>query len=201
MALPLPGQEQPVDTDVRIADNSVHLDTVTTPVRAVSPSHSVLVHGTPARAFQGEALMRRSIVLAALMGLFGLPTAHGQSIATVIGLRQAHLRYVADPKGDVGWLNKNQRHCRQFGLGGVGSLGPTFHPHFVLETDPMSSANHQLSAIDSADTPKGFRDADLSLFSIPLPWCKSGALKAQVVTNDGFRGLVTVPYGRCMPLA
>jgi predicted porin len=91
--------------------------------------------------------LKSTLILAALAGLLAVPVAHAQSSATLIGLSKAHLRYVTDPNSEHGWFSYDMPHCRRFGLGMMGDLGSRFHPHFVLDTDPMSSTDRRFGAM------------------------------------------------------
>jgi hypothetical protein len=118
--------------------------------------------------------LKRTLFIAAAVWLLQVPTANAQSSSTVIGLRLAHLRYVADPTGELGWLSGNERHCRQFGLGMTSDFGPAFQPYFVLKADSMSATGRQFDAMASMRARTKSGDADLPLFSMPpLPWCKA----------------------------
>jgi len=145
---------------------------VTTLAPAISPSRTALRAARPSRATHGERLLKSTLILAALAGLLGVPVAHAQSSATLIGLRTAHLRYVADPNGERGWVSYDMAHCRQFGLGRMEDLGPRYHLHFVLDTDPMSSTARRFGVMATMYTQQGSDVAGLATFSmLPLPWC------------------------------
>jgi len=125
----------------------------------------------PSLATHGERLLKSTLILAALAGLLGVPVAHAQTSATFVGLRKAHLRYVADPNGEHGWFSYDTPHCRRFGLGMMEDIGPRFHPHFVLETDPMSSTDRRVGAMTTMHAQQGSSGADPAMFfKLPLPW-------------------------------
>lgn len=140
---------------------------------AISPSRTARCAARPSRATHGERLLKSTLILAALAGLLGVPVAHAQSSATYIGLSKAHVRYMAAPDSEHWWSTYyDMPHCRKFGLGMVTDLGPRFHSHFAIETDPMLSTDRQSGAMTTMHAQQGSSGADPATFFMPpLPWC------------------------------
>ena len=149
------------------------LDAMTSLAPAISQSRTILRAACPSRATHGERLLKSTLILIALAGLLGVPVAHAQSSATYIGLSKAHVRYMAAPDSEHWWSTYyDTPHCRRFGLGMMEDLGPRFHSHFVLETDPMSSTERRFGAMATMHAQQESRSADTVTFSMPpLSWC------------------------------
>lgn len=117
--------------------------------------------------------MENILIVAALAVVLGVPVAHAQSSATLIGLHSNHLRHLGDSNGERLWLlGYDVPHCRRFGLGMIQDIGPYFQPHFVLETGPELSGDRQYGAVatmHSLQAPGSIGPDRFSWWF--LPWC------------------------------